>query len=648
MTKIKTNRGGVNDNLFREVINTFFEADGEIATIIEFAEAKWGLGITLEPIQKFMLKAFYGLPLDNIEKTINIPDKFNAKIIEGPYTEVEFAKWSYDTGRCNIDLTDPKNMGRRFYELQLVLGRRSGKTTLCAIIIDYEFYRLIKLKDPHAYYRLPPGQEMAIISAAPSDDQAGLVFNATQTFSLNSPIMRERVAHPTMTYFEVQTDEDVKQFGLGKKGSMTFYTGGSSSTSIRGHNAAIVIIDEMAFFIENSGRFSIDEMHGALLPSIANFKDPETGEQDGKALYVSSPYAHYGKFYELYRDAFTEDAKENGHRLAFRYHTALVNPSRVSESFLRDQYRQDRGKFKREFEAEFDERITCWVDNEPQFKANIRRDYRMEEGRPNTMYFWAFDLGVTDNGTALAICHIDENARYKVDFSEVWFSGSSPVWEASLCTIYKDHQECGRWKNHIALPLIEIAQYIAKLEKIYPMYKGTVDQFSGHAFYQILVAHGLSAVELSSMNEAIKCQVYQVFKDVYSEGMLDLMNHPVLIPELMNLEAELRSQNKIFVSKRDSKDGSFQDDISDACVRAVWLAWNHYNVDTGPASKSKIPSVISFGNGTAFSATNPSSFRQQLLAARSFREYARAKTNAHGEVTSRPYLSSKKRKSSHG
>jgi hypothetical protein len=42
--------------------------------IVSFAEAQWGLNIKLFPVQKFILKTFYGLPLDNNEKNILVPD----------------------------------------------------------------------------------------------------------------------------------------------------------------------------------------------------------------------------------------------------------------------------------------------------------------------------------------------------------------------------------------------------------------------------------------------------------------------------------------------------------------------------------------------------------------------------------------------
>jgi phage terminase large subunit-like protein len=643
--KVKSARGGLNDGLFREVIDDFIQ-DGHrsCVNIIEFTEAPWGLNFHLTPVQRFMLKCFYGIELSDRDPDIIIPDVLNSKKLHGPMTEVEFAQWSYEEKRCNYDFSVPNAMDRSFYELQLVLGRRSGKSTLCAIIIDYEFYKLCSLGNPHTYYNVPPGQEIAVVGTAPTDEQSGIIFDFAMIFSQKSPLMRDRLTHETQSYFQIQTDDDIATYGRGrqKRGSIQFITGGSSSNAIRGHNAIAIVFDEMAFFVENAGRFSIDEVYTALTPSISKFSSPTrinklTGNKcmDSKILCISSPYAHFGKFYNLYREAFSEEGRELGQRLVFRYYSALVNPENAPEDYLREQRRQDRGKFRREFEAEFDERITSWIDSETAFRSNVRRPYQDVSGRPGVRYFWGFDLGVTDNGTAIAVVHKDEE-RYALDYAEVFYSSVSPIWEASLCTVYNEHPECARWRQHPMIPLFDVAVFVRELSKKYPMYRALIDQFSGHAFYQILNSNGVSGVVLTAINEAIKCQVYQLFKDLYTEGLLDLMDHPVLIPEMLNLEAELRPQGRVVVGKRSSTDGSFQDDISDAVVRAVWDCWRFHNVESGPSSARKIPSVVSFGNGRVFDGTgNALSTSQRLLRTRTINEYQVIKRKIHGTVPTR-------------
>jgi hypothetical protein len=68
-------------------------------------------------------------------------------------------------------------------------------------------------------------------------------------------------------------------------------------------------------------------------------------------------------------------------------------------------------------------------------------------------------------------------------------------------------------------------------------------------------------------------EVYQVVKTLYAEQLLDLWDHPVLIPEMLSLEAERKSRDKIFVRKPNRRGA--HDDISDAFSRAVWLCFQN-------------------------------------------------------------------------
>ncbi len=169
----------------------------EDANIIEFVEAPWGLGMTLFPVQKVILKAHYGLELDDTNK-FKISDwrRENWKEV----TEKEYLKHIYDEGRCNIGEVIP---GHERREMVLSIGRRSGKTTISACIAAYETYKLIKKTDPQAYYGLPASNNIQIISVATDKDQAGLLYNEV------SGHFRNCFAYET----EVITDQGVKKIG---------------------------------------------------------------------------------------------------------------------------------------------------------------------------------------------------------------------------------------------------------------------------------------------------------------------------------------------------------------------------------------------------------------------------------------------------
>lgn len=635
MPTVKATKDGPNDNLFSELASSKIKHSSEkIVNIVEFAEVPWGLNLKLTPVQKFMLKVMHGLELNDTDRTIIVRDKFNAKTLE-EFTEVEFAKWSYEEGKCNIDFSNSDNLKRNFYEILLAIGRRSGKSTIASIEVCYKFYELLKMGDPHKNYNVPPGQEIAVVSCAPTDGQSQIVFNMAQTFSLGCPFLKHRITHPNQKYFELQTDWDQETYGSGKssKGSIKYFTGGSASNALRGHNSIINIIDEMAFFVENGGRFSIDEVYGALSPTMANFKNKNNENWiDGLMICLTSPYAAYGKFYELFKESFTDSVRDNGNRIAFNYYTAIVNQDASPEAYLRSQYRSDRSRFDREFGAQFDERITTWIDNENLFRQNIKRPYtEHKKGKGGIKYFWGFDLGVTNNGLAVSVAHKDEEKdRIVLDYSEVWFSKGSPVWTAESCDIYRKHKECGRFRMHDQIPLFDAGQYLYRdVLPAYPMFEGTIDQFSGHAFYQILEKCGFTSIELKGMNTALRSKLFSLVKDLYTEDLLDLMDHPVLIPELLNLEAEKLPKDIIKVEKRYVTDEGFQDDISDSFIKAVWLCWSYFHEPS--SGGENIVKKISFGNGiTLDNQRGEFDLNSQLRNSRNSMQYRRIKEKMHG------------------
>lgn len=114
------------------------------ADIIEFVEASWGLKMTLFPVQRVILKAHYGLELDD-EKTFQISDWTRTKI--ETHTEKSYLRKLYDEGRCNIGEVIP---GKQRREMILSIGRRSGKCVTGNTLIPTNkgMVRIDSLGDP--------------------------------------------------------------------------------------------------------------------------------------------------------------------------------------------------------------------------------------------------------------------------------------------------------------------------------------------------------------------------------------------------------------------------------------------------------------------------------------------------------------------
>ena len=96
---------------------------------LEFVESVDGLGFKLFPMQRLIIKAFYGIELEPAEKELLETLKKAGK-----------TTW---------------REGEKYTELVLMVGMKGGKTELASAISLYEEYRLFGLESPQAHYNLP-------------------------------------------------------------------------------------------------------------------------------------------------------------------------------------------------------------------------------------------------------------------------------------------------------------------------------------------------------------------------------------------------------------------------------------------------------------------------------------------------------------
>lgn len=536
------------DNLMAEIANEFVSGDNQnVVDIITFLESPWGLNIKLYPIQKFILKCTYGLELSDAKNAIPVPDIVNDRILYN-FSELEFLEWLYEQGRCNTNDV----FGKVFSEVVLVIGRRGSKSVLASCISAYELYKLIKRGDPADYYKLLPGSEIAILNVAPTDEQSAVVYGNIVNYVMSCPYLKDRILNRTLGYMKLQSDAD-KKLGL-KHGNIMCLTGGCSANSLRGHSAIVVIMDEFAFFVQNAGRFSDEQVYKALTPSTSAFHG------DGKKIILSSPYTKSGHFYNLYRNSFDEPDTT----LMFQMYSCMVNPYNIASQDLKVSRRRDRVSFMCEFGGEFSDTITAWIDDPEEFKKCISDRPKPIRGKPDTTYYMGIDLGFKNDGTSICIVH-KENDKIFLDYANVWFAGQSDVWEQDN-SIYSS---CNKYAEHDLIKMSDIVEEIAELCRWFPIKEGIFDQMTGYGLQEILHTNGFTQFEMVHFTDSKNHEVYQCVKSLYSEQLLDLYNDETLIQEMMMLEAEYKSKNKIEV--RALKGNGNHDDLSDAFVRAVWL-----------------------------------------------------------------------------
>lgn len=552
-----------NNNFFTD-LTTAVAAEITSKTVVDpvtFAEASWGLNFKFLPVQKFIIKVFYGMVLNNSNKYIPVPDIWNEKILYH-FTEVEFMNWLIDEGRCNIREYIPGKQNDKFRQLVLCCGRRGSKSSLAAVIANYEVYKLIKKDNPQEYYGFPDGENIGIVTIATDGDQAGNLFDMIKSRSRNCSYLSDRMVHDTKVSFDLQTDNDIKCYGKNKKSTIKLTAQGCSSTGLRGKNNIAAILDEAAFFIDNSGKYSGDAVYKAVSPSIASFTQAGTStDGDGKIVVLSSPFIKSGLFWNIYNEAWDSP---NSH-LLFKLYSALINPT-IDSSFLKLEYKKSRSSFKCEYEAEFSDNVSSWVEEEERFNSVIdkKKTSNPTKGEAHHQYFMGIDLGLKNDGTGISIVHKEDNTII-TDYSEVWFSGSSDIWNFPN-SIYK---KCNKeFIGYEIIPLSEIAKKIEYLCKWFPIKAGTYDQWAaGYALAEFLTPMGITQINMNTYSPGLTMQMWSIIQSMYEEKLLTLFDHPILIPELLSLECNRGAKNvQVHAPQREG----FHDDISDSWARAVF------------------------------------------------------------------------------
>lgn len=124
-----------------------------LPTVTELIESK----LTLHPVQRFVVKLLYGIPLETRYRGIFIRPSPNL----APsllFTERDYLTYLFDHKMCNVSEERPEG----YQTLALAAGRRSGKSLIQKTIATCEFLRLLAIPDPHSYYGIPLNNSITI------------------------------------------------------------------------------------------------------------------------------------------------------------------------------------------------------------------------------------------------------------------------------------------------------------------------------------------------------------------------------------------------------------------------------------------------------------------------------------------------------
>jgi len=558
------------------------EGDAEFLSIIDFIEKFKLMPQGLFPAQKFIIKLYYNIALDDVEKCIKITDRFGKEVLH-EFTEVEYLKYLYDSGRCNIREQD--GLERR--ELILILGRRSGKSALSAIFAAYELYKLLKRGHPQAFYGMPSGSEIRVLCIANDKEQASIVFNDMQGHIEAVDYFKNSLSNMTQTFMRFRTEQDKKKYGDGsKKATLSATFKSSIAKGLRGRGIICAILDEIAFFVDD-GKSSAERVYRAIVPSIAQFakKDKKTrkaiGDTEGRIILISSPDAKEGFLYRQFQLAMS-NSRASSNMLMIQAPTWEIRPD-LPQSYYEVEYEKDRRGFMTEHGAEFSDRVRGWIEDYRDLAECIVPELRPRvAGIPREAHWAGVDFGISGDGTAIALTRLNQS-RIELAYHEVWYprrkwKDCNPHLLAPLVPQAMSLQDKTR------LDIDDIADWFAALSKRFFIMKGVFDQWAGPIFEQILHKRHLNQFEMRNFFPSDSSQMYMNFKMNMLTKKVALYDYPLpegdhlgeharhspLISELLELQVTSGGKNIVIVEA--PKVSGKHDDVSDALARSILIA----------------------------------------------------------------------------
>ena len=304
--------------------------------IIEFAENPVVLGLSFakRPVQKIILKALYGLPLN--KKEIEI------------FNTLTKGKGKYKPG---MEKT----------EAVMCLGARAGKSFIASICALYE--ATVGWLNKPWKETLSPGEYCYVCIIATKELQARQIIQTNCLRMLRrSPMLKG--------FIKKSTDLEITL-----RNYVKIISGPCNSTALRGLPIIFLAMDEIAFF-RLEGVKADETIFNSLRPRMAQFTD-------GKLFLISTAGSKQGLFFDFFNEGFrVED------RLTIQANTRFINPE-IPQKFLDKEKARDISNFMREFEAVFSEKLESFFPFEL-----IERPFILAGDQPyksGNTYFMGFD-----------------------------------------------------------------------------------------------------------------------------------------------------------------------------------------------------------------------------------------------------------------
>jgi hypothetical protein len=402
------------------------------------------------------------------------------------------------------------------------LGRRSGKTTLAALVALHDC-----LLRPELDAFVRPGERRHAVAVATNLKQARLFVRAALSIVERSPLLAELI--------ESVSDDEIL-FANGTALSAFPCT----ARGVRGWPITTLLMDEAAHFVsETEGPAVAERVFASLVPSTAQFGN------HARVIVASTPYGQDGLFASLFQQAASGELEDAA---AHRATTREVRPD-VDEDVLASEQKRDPEGFKSEYLAEFVGGNAAYLDPAMIDDAVGRRG----ELAPDQAHGWVagLDPSFVSDPFGLALVGRDAHDRKRLLLG--------------LATSWKPARRKPRTFEERRVVEDETLAQVASLCLRYGA-RVVTDQHAAPAVVDYLRKRGLN-VRTVPMSASSKSDAFGELRARLYAGAIELYDHPELLAEMRRLRTRLTAGSASVVNPRV---GGSHGDLAQALALAVY------------------------------------------------------------------------------
>jgi hypothetical protein len=406
---------------------------------------------------------------------------------------------------------------RRVRELWVVAGRRAGKDSIASLITAHAAV-FFEHRD-----RLRPGERALCACLACDRDQAKIILNYTRSYFTDIPPLKAMISRETRFGFELSNGVDVA-------------ISTNSFRNVRGRPILCAVMDELAFYKDETTANPDVELYNALRPGMA------TLAEDALLVAISTPYAKRGLLYRKFRENF---GKNSDDVLVIRAPSILHNPT-LDQSIITAALEEDPSAAEAEWNAVWRSDIEGYVNAEAVDAVVAHGRYELPPVSGTAYVAFVDPSGGSSDSMTLAIGHRDQGG----------------------CGIL----DCLREAKPPFSPEVVVTDFARTLKR-YGVVKICGDRWGGSFVQEPFRLQGIDY----QIADRPKSDYYRDLLPLINSGRVELLDNKKLIAQLCGLE---RRVSRVGKDSIDHGPGAHDDLINSAaaslvlvCASGASLGW---------------------------------------------------------------------------